>query len=203
VSGCSLLQNPLRLIILSGMATKTLLLAAMLGCGCAVGSRAAGPEAVLLWPNGAPGTPPGTTAAEKYEPATPERSYSMLTGVHQPSLTVYLPPKETATGAAVIICPGGAHRFLAIDHEGHDVARWLNSIGVAGLVLKYRLAYTEGFPYSIETSRIQRGMSGCGIGWPNCILFRAPIDAPPGVAAQSEPGSRRFYFSVPTATLVK
>ena len=107
---------------------------------------------VLLWPEGAPGTPPGTTEAEAYSPATPGRNYSQLTRIHHPSLTVFLPPKEAATGAAIIICPGGAHRFLAIDHEGYDVARWLNRIGVAGLVLKYRLAHTPGFPYTIDTS---------------------------------------------------
>ncbi len=107
---------------------------------------------VLLWPDGAPGTPPGTTEQEVYAAATPERNYSMLSRVHRPSLTVYLPPAGAATGAAVIICPGGAHRFLAIDHEGYDIARWFNRLGVAGFVLKYRLARTEGFPYTVDTS---------------------------------------------------
>jgi endo-1,4-beta-xylanase len=107
---------------------------------------------VLLWPDGAPGTPPGTSETEVYASATPDRNYSQHSRIHRPSLTVYLPPKEIATGAAVIICPGGAHRFLAIDHEGYDIARWLNHIGVAGFVLKYRLAHTEGFPYTVGTS---------------------------------------------------
>lgn len=111
-----------------------------------------GPEVVLLWPNGAPGTPAGTTEKEVYSPATPERNYSELSRVHHPSVTVFLPAKENATGAAVIICPGGAHRFLAIDHEGYDVGRWLARVGVAGFVLKYRLARTEGFPYTVDTS---------------------------------------------------
>jgi acetyl esterase/lipase len=110
------------------------------------------PEVVPLWSHGAPGTPPGTTEKEVYVPATPERNYSQLSRVHNPSVTVFLPPKEIATGAAVIICPGGAHRFLAIDHEGYDVGRWLARVGVAGLVLKYRLAYTNGFSYTIDTS---------------------------------------------------
>ena len=107
---------------------------------------------VPLWPDGAPGTPPGTSETEVYVPATSERNYSQLSRIHHPSLTVYLPPKEIATGAAVIICPGGAHRFLAIDHEGYDIAQGLNRIGVAGFVLKYRLAHTAGFPYTVETS---------------------------------------------------
>jgi endo-1,4-beta-xylanase len=115
-------------------------------------SAAAGPEVVPLWPHGAPGTPPGVTEQEVYVAATPERNYSQLSRVHNPSVTVYLPPKEIATGAAVIICPGGAHRFLAIDHEGYDVGRWLARTGVAGFVLKYRLARTEGFPYTVDLS---------------------------------------------------
>lgn len=59
--------------------------------------------------------------------------------VSNPSITVYLPPKDKATGVGILICPGGGYARLAIDKEGHDVARWLNSIGVAGFVLKYRL----------------------------------------------------------------
>ena len=73
-----------------------------------------------------------------------------ISRVHNPTLTVYLPPRDKATGAAVVICPGGGHRFLAIDHEGYDVAKYLNSIGVAGIVLKYRLARTEGADYKVE-----------------------------------------------------
>jgi acetyl esterase/lipase len=57
-----------------------------------------------------------------------------------PTLTPYLPPAEKATGAAIVICPGGGYGALAMQHEGHDVARWLNSIGVAGIILKYRYA---------------------------------------------------------------
>ncbi len=55
-----------------------------------------------------------------------------------PSLTIYLPPEEKATGAAVVICPGGGYGHLAMDHEGHQIAQWLNSFGVAGFILKYR-----------------------------------------------------------------
>jgi acetyl esterase/lipase len=56
-----------------------------------------------------------------------------------PVLIPYLPPKEKATGAAIVICPGGGYRNLA-EHEGRPVAEWLNSIGMAGFVLKYRHA---------------------------------------------------------------
>ena len=52
---------------------------------------------------------------------------------------MYLPAKEKANGTGIIICPGGGYEHLAIDKEGHDIARWLNTIGIAGIVLKYRL----------------------------------------------------------------
>ncbi len=77
------------------------------------------PNVELLWPNGAPGAK-GTEDGDK------------------PSLTVCLAPQDKATGAAVVICPGGGYGNLANDHEGHQVAKWLNSNGVAGFILKYR-----------------------------------------------------------------
>jgi acetyl esterase/lipase len=62
-----------------------------------------------------------------------------ISKVSRPTLTVYLPPKDKATGAAVIICPGGGYRILAISHEGHDVAKRFNEMGIAAFVLKYRI----------------------------------------------------------------
>jgi len=62
-----------------------------------------------------------------------------IANVSQPTITVYLPPKEKATGTGIVICPGGGYQHLAIDKEGHDIARWLTTIGIAGVVLKYRL----------------------------------------------------------------
>ncbi|MGI8602265.1 MAG: alpha/beta hydrolase [Verrucomicrobiales bacterium] len=70
-----------------------------------------------------------------------------LTHVQKPGLRVFLPPKEKATGAAVVICPGGAYRILAIEHEGDHVAQWLGSIGVAGIVCKYRVSDKVGTAY--------------------------------------------------------
>ena len=57
---------------------------------------------------------------------------------HKPNLPIYRPPREKATGAAVVICPGGGYGHLAMDHEGHQIAQWLNSFGVAGFIVKYR-----------------------------------------------------------------
>jgi acetyl esterase/lipase len=104
-------------------------------------------DVVLLWPNGAPGSE-GKTAPEKVR-ITPDGEH-VNSSVHQPSITVYLPPKETATSAAVVIAPGGGHAELWVDHEGYAVAQWLSEHGVAGFVLKYRLAREAGSTYTIE-----------------------------------------------------
>jgi hypothetical protein len=59
--------------------------------------------------------------------------------VQNPDIKVFLPTKRNATGQAVIICPGGGYQGLAYDLEGLDYAKFMNTIGVAGIVLKYRL----------------------------------------------------------------
>ncbi|WP_165219470.1 alpha/beta hydrolase [Aquisphaera insulae] len=70
-----------------------------------------------------------------------------------PTITVYLAPQEKATGAAMLICPGGGYGFLATDHEGKQVAAWLNSIGIAGVVLKSRLAPKYHHPAPLDDAR--------------------------------------------------
>jgi endo-1,4-beta-xylanase len=70
--------------------------------------------------------------------------------VHKPSITPYLPVREKATGTAVIVAPGGGHRELWIDHEGHNVARRLSGDGVAAFVLKYRLAKATNSTYTVD-----------------------------------------------------
>lgn len=106
------------------------------------------PPVVLLWPAGAPGSE-GKTDSEKTS-NTPTLT-GAVTSVHKPSLTVYLPSKETNTRAAVVVIPGGGHRLLAIEHEGYAVGRWLAERGVAAFILKYRLAREEGSTYQVET----------------------------------------------------
>jgi len=105
------------------------------------------PEEVLLWADGAPGSE-GKTASESLVPR--DDGIRRIATIHKPSITVHLPSKETATGAAVLILPGGGHRYLSIDNEGHAVARWLAERGVAGLVVKYRLAREDGSTYRVE-----------------------------------------------------
>ena len=88
---------------------------------------------------------PGSAAAA----GTPETwtmagdNVPVVQNVTTPTLTPFLPAKGKATGAAVIIAPGGAFVMLAMDHEGWAVARWLQSQGVAAFVLKYRVLATE------------------------------------------------------------
>ncbi len=82
-----------------------------------------------------------------------------VSNVSEPTLTVYLPSKEKATGTAIVVCPGGGYARLAIDKEGHDIARWLTTIGVAGIVLKYRLPGSmngsrEGFDAAREAAKV-------------------------------------------------
>ena len=63
--------------------------------------------------------------------------------IDKPAIEIYLPAKKNRTGEAVVICPGGGYRILAYDWEGKDVAKWLNSNGIAAIVLKYRLPHTS------------------------------------------------------------
>ena len=115
---------------------------------------AAEPAVVPLWAQGAPGSE-GQTAPEKIEPPKQGQAYVKVSSIHHPSVTVYLPSKEKATGAAVIICPGGGHSFLAMDIEGDNVGRWLAEHGIAGFALKYRLAREANSPYQVEVHALQ------------------------------------------------
>src|SRR5690349_4425665 len=69
------------------------------------------PKVELLWPNGAP----GAVGSEELD---------------KPTLTIYPAPADKANGTAMVICPGGGYQHLAVNHEGHDVAQWLNSLGI-------------------------------------------------------------------------
>jgi acetyl esterase/lipase len=131
--------------MMNTMAKKTLCLC-FLFSGLAL--AASHPE-VPLWANGAPGSE-GRTAKEVDEPPNKDHGYLKVTSIHNPSIMVYLPPREKATGAAMVIAPGGGHRFLNFDREGMYVADYLNSIGVAGFVLKYRLAREPDSTYQVE-----------------------------------------------------
>jgi endo-1,4-beta-xylanase len=110
---------------------------------------------VPLWPNGAPGS---EGRKDEKEVRTVQKSGEYkVTNVHNPSLTVFLPTKDKATGTAVVIAPGGGHRELWVLHEGENVAKWLNERGIAAFVLKYRLAREKGSTYKIAEHALQDG----------------------------------------------
>jgi endo-1,4-beta-xylanase len=135
---------------------------------CAVSLFAADPVVLPVWPDGAPGSE-GKTGAESVRIAP--AGDRVVSNVHKPSLTVYLPEKSAATGAGVIVIPGGGHREIWSDHEGHNVAKWLAARGVAGFVLKYRLAREKDSTYTIEghaladTQQALRVARGKATGW--------------------------------------
>ena len=88
------------------------------------------PAAFSLWKDGAPGAK-----------GTSEKDI--------PALTPWLAPPERATGAAVVVCPGGGYGGLAADHEGRQIAQWLNSLGVSAFVLRYRLGPVYHHPVEL------------------------------------------------------
>jgi acetyl esterase/lipase len=95
------------------------------------------PKPDLLWTDGAPG------AAGTQDEDTP-------------TLAPYIVPQGKGTGTAVIVCPGGSYVHLAMDKEGDQIARWLNSIGVTAFVLKYRLG--PKYRHPVELGDAQRAI---------------------------------------------
>jgi acetyl esterase/lipase len=120
--------------------TRLLFITMLLPC---ILAGQANKQVIYLWKDGAPGF-----ENRKNEPEQAKDWW--VKNIHNPSLTVYLPPKENANGAAVIICPGGGHSQLVITAEGQDAAEYFNSIGVTAFVLKYRLFREENSPYKPE-----------------------------------------------------
>jgi acetyl esterase/lipase len=124
--------------------TRCLLLGAMLACRAA---WAAEPLVLDLWPGKPPGDLP-TRGAEKTFISKSEKygTNLLVTNVTQPTLTVLLPAKESNTGTAMVICPGGGYWNLFWEKEGTEVAAWLNANGMAGIVLKYRVPRPPNVP---------------------------------------------------------
>ena len=127
------------------------LFAIPLALALATGSLAQqSPQTIALWEGGAPGFEDRRDEPEQAE------SY-WVKNVHNPTITAYLPDPDKATGAAVVICPGGGHRLLVYKAEGVEAAEHLNKLGVAAFVLKYRLGREEGSPYKIEEHALADG----------------------------------------------
>jgi len=121
------------------------------------------PPQIRLWPGAAPGDNGGLGE----EADTTKPSDNLIAGrpvirtgnVSEPTITVYRPPADRNTGAAVVVCPGGGYHILAMDLEGTEVCEWLNSIGVTGALLKYRVPKREGRPpYAAPLQDAQRAI---------------------------------------------
>lgn len=110
-------------------------LAALMLAGWAMADEA---KVELLWPNGAPGAK-GTAPADK------------------PTLILYPADPALATGAAIVVCPGGGYGHLALDHEGHQIGRWLNSFGVSAFILDYR-HHGKGYEHPAPLDDAQRAI---------------------------------------------
>lgn len=118
---------------------KTHLTILLLSIVSVTSATAVEPLTLKVWPDKVPGEQ-GDIGEEHLQPLTGNgKPIQRLANVTQPTLTVFRPEKEKDTGAAVLICPGGGYNILAWDLEGTEVAEWLNSIGVTGIVLKYRV----------------------------------------------------------------
>jgi endo-1,4-beta-xylanase len=136
------------------MNTSRLTLATMLLLWVVSGSAHAQERLIVpLWPNGAPGF---ESRKEIPENVTKQGDIEQrVSNVNNPSLTVYLPAKGKASSAGIVVCPGGGHTVLAIEHEGHNIGKWLADNGIAAFVLKYRLAREKGSPYKVEEHAFQ------------------------------------------------
>src|ERR1044071_6967910 len=125
------------------VAVACLALFALLDC------RAAEPaEVIELWPKGAPGET-GDIGEEKDTTKPTDQQIAgkpviRLGNVSKPTLSLYRPPANKDTGTAVLVCPGGGYHILAMDLEGTEVCEWLNSVGVTGVLLKYRVPKRAG-----------------------------------------------------------
>ena len=120
-------------------------------------------EPIVLWPAGAPGEkgglPPEADTSKPGEGLVSGKPIIRLGNVSSPTISVFPAPADKATGAAVLVCPGGGYHILAMDLEGTEVCEWLNSIGVTAVLLKYRVPVREGQPkHGLALQDAQRAM---------------------------------------------
>jgi acetyl esterase/lipase len=124
---------------------RSALAAAAVFCSFASGLFSAEPIVVELWPGQTPGDV-GISGEEKsrIHPSKIVGPTKLITNVSKPTLTIFRPPRERNTGTAMIICPGGGYWDLYWELEGEEVAAWLNSLGMTGIILKYRVPRRPG-----------------------------------------------------------
>lgn len=125
------------------------------------GSIMAQDKPIQLFPKGAPGE-----QTKLIEKALPEggkvggASVLRLSGVSDPTITIYPASDEVSTGAAMVVCPGGGYEILAYDLEGDEICQWLNEIGVTAVLLKYRVPRRTGLEkHTAPLQDVQRAIS--------------------------------------------
>jgi acetyl esterase/lipase len=118
------------------------------GCSAALFAQTPLP----LWPHGAPGgsvnAPAEADTTTAKDNLIAGKPVVRLGNVSNPSLTLYAPPRDKNTGAAVVVFPGGGYRILALDLEGTEVCDWLNSAGINCVLVKYRVPNSGPYPKS-------------------------------------------------------
>ena len=124
-----------------------------------------GPKPIALWPGLAPGEK-GDIGEEKDTSKPGEglvagQPLIRLGNVSKPTIAVYRPSADKDTGTAVLVCPGGGYQILALDLEGSEVCEWLNSIGVTGVLLKYRVPKRAGLEK--HTAALQDAQRALGL----------------------------------------
>ncbi|HEX9952860.1 MAG TPA: hypothetical protein VGB53_13890, partial [Rubricoccaceae bacterium] len=184
----------------------------MVALALLVAGAARAQQVVNVWPGVAPGSE-GWTQTERTVEDTPLGAVAF--NVVTPTLTAYLPDPARATGTGVIIAPGGYFVALALDLEGHDVARWLQDRGIAAFVLKYRImekvgdgvpvgmnmdeAGRYGIADGIQALRVVRehaaewGLSPDRVG---LLGFSAGAMVTAGALTQSDPGARPSFAAM-------
>ena len=111
-----------------------------------------------LWPSEAPGDPQRAAGSET------ANDKGHLSQIEAPQYQTYLPDKDKATGAAVVILPGGGYGIVAIQHEGHELAKWFAERGVVGVVVKYRVPNRFPTPF-LDARRAIRTVRANAAGW--------------------------------------
>jgi acetyl esterase/lipase len=142
-----------------------MLLTALALCAGPLHSHAAAPVPIKLWPKEVPGekAPIGEekdTSTEKSNKVA-GKPLIRLGNVSQPTITVFRSAKDKDTGAAVVVCPGGGYSILAYDLEGSEICEWLNSLGVTGVLLKYRVPKRPGLEK--HTAALQDAQRAVGL----------------------------------------
>jgi acetyl esterase/lipase len=145
-------------------AAVPLFLASILCCSGLAQESGEGFQTIKLWSDKAPGEtkeyPAEGDTSKPGDRGVADRAVVRIGNVTQPDLRIYSPAPDKATGACVLVCPGGGYNILAYDLEGTEVCQWLNSIGVTAALLKYRVPRREGKPpYEAPLQDAQRALN--------------------------------------------